>query len=299
MTATTATSPGRRQHTAPRRRIWTFRRMSRRAVGIGWGVLAWICGLVLFIPVGWMVITAFKPQAQAATFPPRISFHPTLSEFRTVLSNNGIGLGGFFAHSAEATIASTAIVLLLGVPAAYALSIRPVRSWRDALFFFLTTKMLPLAAAIMPLYVIAKDLHLLDHVAVLVLLYTSMNLPVAIWMLRSFMLEIPSELLEAARLDGASLGREIVEVMLPSVAPGIAATALICIIFAWNELFLATNLTATSASTLPVFIAAIPNEGLFYGTLAAEATIASLPVVLIGWIAQRQLVRGLSLGAIK
>lgn len=299
MTAPTFPAPARRSGATHRRPRWTLGRVSRQAVGIGWGLVAWMCGLAFFIPVGWMVITAFKPESQAATFPPTISFHPTLAEFRTVLSNNGIGIGGFFAHSAEATLVSTALVLVLGVPAAYALSIRPVRRWQDALFFFLTTKMLPLAAAIMPLYVLAKDLHLLDHVAVLVLLYTSMNLPVAIWMLRSFMLEIPSELLEAARLDGASLGREIVEVMLPSVAPGIAATALICVIFAWNELFLATNLTATSASTLPVFIAAIPNEGLFYGTLAAEATIASLPVVLVGWIAQRQLVRGLSLGAIK
>ena len=275
------------------------RRLLGHVAGAGWAIVAWACGLAFFLPVAWMVMTALKPESQTAVWPPKFAFSPTLSEFRAVFSNSGLGIGAYLEHSAEATVISTLLVLLLGIPAAYALSINPVAKWRDSLFFFIATKMLPVAAAIMPLYVLSKDLHLLDDIWVLILLYTAMNLPIAVWMLRSFLLEIPTELLEAARLDGAGLRREISEVMLPLIAPGIAATALICIIFGWNELFLATNLTAVNATTMPVHIAAIPTEGLFYGSLAAEATIASLPVVVIGWIAQRQLVRGLSMGALK
>lgn len=294
-TSTSATNGQQSRHL----QFKTRSRVLDRIIGTGWGVVAWVCGLIFFLPVAWMVMTALKPESQTAVWPPRFSFSPTLSEFRSVFSNNGAGIGAYLIHSAEATAISTVAVIVLAVPVAYALSIRPVEKWRDALFFFITTKMLPVAAAIMPLYVLSKDLHLLDTVWVLVLLYTSMNLPLAVWMLRSFLLEIPTELLEASRLDGASLRREMTEVVLPMVAPGIAATALICVIFAWNELFLAVNLTAVRATTMPVFISAIPSEGLYYGTLAAEATIASLPVIIVGWVAQRQLVRGLSMGAIK
>jgi sorbitol/mannitol transport system permease protein len=275
------------------------RQILARLLGAGWGVVAWICALAFFLPVLWMVLTAFKTESKAATWPPHFIFKPTFSEFTSIFSNNGFGITSYLEHSAQATIGSTFLVLLLAIPAAYALSIRTVDKWRDALFFFISTKMLPIVAAIMPLYILSKDLHLLDRVWVLVLLYASMNMPLAVWMLRSFFLEVPTELLEAARLDGAGLRQELVDVLLPVVAPGVAATGLICVIFAWNELFLATNLTATNAGTMPTFLAAVPTEGLFWAKLAAEATIASLPVIIIGWVAQRQLVRGLSMGAIK
>jgi sorbitol/mannitol transport system permease protein len=199
-----------------------------------------------------------------------------------------------------ATVGSTILVLLLGIPAAYALSVRPVTRWRDGLFFFISTKMLPIVAAIGPLYVIALHTHLLDSIWLLIILYTAMNLPLAIWMIRSFMLEVPGELLEAARLDGAGRIREISGVILPITMPGLVSTALICVIFAWNELFLAINLTTTNAATMPMFlISSVPQEGLFIAHLAAAATIASVPVIAVGWIAQRSLVRGLSMGAIK
>jgi sorbitol/mannitol transport system permease protein len=186
------------------------------------------------------------------------------------------------------------------LPAAYALSIRPVGKWRDGLFFFISTKMLPVVAAIGPLYVIALKAHLLDSIWLLIILYTAMNLPLAIWMIRSFMLEVPSEMLEAARLDGAGRIREITEVIMPVVSPGLVSTALICIIFAWNELFLALNLTVTNAATMPMFlISSVPQEGLYIAHLSAAATVASVPVIIVGWIAQRSLVRGLSMGAIK
>ena len=278
--------------TAPKR----SRRAREMSAMAGWTVLGWVVGIGFFIPVLWMVITAFKPESAAETWPPKFTFSPTLSEFRTVFS----GMGPYIEHSAIATIGSTIVVLALALPAAYALSIRPVGGWRDSLFFFISTKMLPVVAAIGPLYVIALKTHLLDSIWLLIILYAAMNLPLAIWMIRSFMLEVPTEMLEAARLDGAGRFREITEVIMPVVSPGLVSTALICIIFAWNELFLALNLTITNASTMPMFlISSVPQEGLYIAHLSAAATVASVPVIIVGWIAQRSLVRGLSMGAIK
>ena len=291
MTAFTDTpSPAAVQ--APRRGR-RAREMSRLA---GWTVLGWVVGIGFFIPVLWMVITAFKPESAAETWPPKFTFSPTLSQFRLVFS----GMDPFIEHSAIATVGSTIVVLVLALPAAYALSIRPVGKWRDGLFFFISTKMLPVVAAIGPLYVIALKTHLLDSIWLLIILYAAMNLPLAIWMIRSFMLEVPSEMLEAARLDGAGRIREITEVIMPVVSPGLVSTALICVIFAWNELFLALNLTVTNAATMPMFlISSVPQEGLYIAHLSAAATVASVPVIIVGWIAQRSLVRGLSMGAIK
>jgi polyol transport system permease protein len=278
-------TPGRGEQ---RLRQWSGR--------VGWALVAWVVAIAFFIPVLWMVITAFKPESAAETWPPKFIFTPTLSEFRLAVS----GMGPYLTHSVVATVGSTVLVLLLGVPAAYALSVHPVKHWRDGLFFFISTKMLPIVAAIGPLYVIALKAHLLDSIWLLIILYTAMNLPLAVWMIRSFMLEVPTELLEAARLDGAGRIREIREVILPIVSPGLVSTALICVIFAWNELFLAINLTVTNAATLPMFlISSVPQEGLFIAHLCAAATIASVPVIVVGWIAQRSLVRGLAMGAIK
>jgi len=281
--------PARTRMPGPQR----FREMSNT---VGWGVVAWVLGIAFFLPVLWMVITAFKPESAAETWPPRFTFSPTLAEFRLVFS----GWGPYVTHSAIATIGSTILVLLLGVPAAYALAVHPVKRWRDGLFFFISTKMLPIVAAIGPLYVIALKAHLLDSIWLLIILYTAMNLPLAIWMIRSFMLEVPGEMLEAARLDGAGRFREITEVIMPVVSPGLVSTALICVIFAWNELFLALNLTVTNAATMPMYlISSVPQEGLYIAHLSAAATVASVPVIIVGWIAQRSLVRGLSMGAIK
>ena len=271
-------------------------RFREMAGNVGWGLLAWVVGIAFFLPVLWMIITAFKPESAAETWPPRFIFSPTLAEFRLVFS----GIGPFLTHSVIATIGSTILVLLLGVPASYALSVHPVKHWRDGLFFFISTKMLPIVAVIGPLYVIALKAHLLDTLWLLIILYTAMNLPLAIWMIRSFMLEVPRELLEAARLDGAGHIREMTGVILPVISPGLVSTALICVIFAWNELFLALNLTTVNAATMPMYlISSVPQEGLYIAHLAAAATIASVPVILVGWIAQRSLVRGLSMGAIK
>ena len=271
-------------------------RLRRMSGQMGWTVLAWVVALAFFLPVLWMVLTAFKPESAAETWPPKFTFSPTLAQFRLVFA----GWGPYVTHSLIATTVSTLLVLLLGVPAAYALSVYPIKHWRDGLFFFISTKMLPIVAVIGPLYVIALHAHLLDSIWLLIILYTAMNLPLAIWMIRSFMLEVPGELLEAARLDGAGRIREITEVIMPVISPGLVSTALICVIFAWNELFLAINLAITNAATMPMFlISSVPQEGLYIAHLSAAATVASVPVILVGWLAQRSLVRGLSMGAIK
>ncbi|GAB6939578.1 carbohydrate ABC transporter permease [Isoptericola variabilis] len=270
-----------------------------RRGGAGGGLLTaltWILALGFFFPVAWMAMTAFKQENQASSDPPTWFFSPTLDQFRAVIGESG----SYVANSAIATGVSTVLVLLLGIPAAYALSIRPVEKVSDVLFFFISTKMLPVVAVIVPIYVIAGQLKVLDNIWTLVVLYTAMNLPIAVWMMRSFFQEIPAEVLEAAAVDGAGLMKTLRSVLIPMVAPGIAATALICVIFAWNEFFFALNLTASRAATVPIFIVStMTSEGLFLARLCAAALLASLPVILAGWIAQKQLVRGLSMGAIK
>jgi sorbitol/mannitol transport system permease protein len=277
--------PRRRHH----RSVWQY----------FWSLTAWVVAIFLFFPVFWMVLTSFKTEGEAYTYPPQFIFHPTLAQYRSVFG----GAQNFvkpLEHSIFVTLVSTAFVLLLSIPAAYALAIRPVKRWRDVLFFFLSTKMLPYVAAIVPIFIVAKDLGLLDNLWTLVILYTSMNLPIAVWMIRSFLIEVPKGLLEAARIDGATRWVEVSRVIVPITAPGIAATALICAIFAWNEFFFAQALTTVNAPTMSVFlVSSIQSEGLYWAHLAAASTIASLPVILAGWIAQKQLVRGLSMGALK
>jgi sorbitol/mannitol transport system permease protein len=293
--ATTASTTGARAASA--RDEAPEQRPPRRLGGVALGTVAWFAAIIFFFPVFWMFLTAFKQEAAAYTDPPRLVFEPTLDQFTSVLDR---GVGPYVANSAIATIVSVVLVLLLATPAAYALSIRPVKKTRDVLFFFISTRMLPVVAAIVPLYIFAKNLRALDNIATLIVLYTAMNLPIAVWMMRSFFLEVPKELIEAATVDGAKLRTVLAEVMLPIVAPGMAATALICFIFAWNEFFFAVNLTASQAATVPVFLVGfITSEGLYWAQLSAAATLATLPVLVAGWIAQNQLVRGLSMGAIK
>jgi sorbitol/mannitol transport system permease protein len=259
--------------------------------------LAWIAAIGFFFPVFWMFLTGFKQEADAFTSPPKLIFAPTLDQYRAVFERD---FAPFLINSATATILSTLLVLALAIPCAYGLAIKPVEKWRDVLFFFISTRFLPIVGAIVPIYVLARDAHLLDTVTALIILYTAMNMPIAVWMLRSFFLEVPKAIMEAARIDGATLRQELVRIVLPLIAPGIAATALICVIFAWNEFFFAVNLTSSRAATVPVFLVGfITSEGLFWARLSAAATMACLPVLLAGWIAQKQLVRGLTMGAVK
>ncbi|SFB33409.1 carbohydrate ABC transporter membrane protein 2, CUT1 family [Amycolatopsis marina] len=259
--------------------------------------ITWVIAILFVFPVIWMALTAFKQESDAATDPPKLFFTPSLEQIGGIIDR---GFLPYLGNSAFVTVLSTLAVLALGVPAAYALSLAPVKNTSNALGFFLSTKMLPVVAAIIPLYVISQNLALLDNVWALVVLYTAMNLPLAIWMMRSFFLEVPKEMIEAGRIDGANLPTLLRKVILPVVAPGIAATALICVIFSWTEFFYAVNLTAARAGTVPVFLVGfITSEGLYWAQLSAAALMASLPVMIIGWFAQNHLVRGLSMGAVK
>ena len=264
-------------------------------------VIAWIVGILFVLPIVWMLLTSFHSEPDAATNPPSLVAPLTLQGYREFFgASSGASPWPPLANSLTASVLSTALVLLLSFPAAYALSIRPVAKWTDVLFFFLSTKMLPVVAGLLPIYLVAKQVHMLDNIWLLIIFYTSMNLPIAVWMMRSFLAEVPTEMLEAAAMDGANLVRILRSVVAPVVMPGIAATSLICFIFSWNELLFARVLTATRAQTAPVFLTGfVTSQGLFLAKVCAAAIVVSLPVLIAGFAAQDKLVQGLSLGAVK
>jgi sorbitol/mannitol transport system permease protein len=284
-----------------RRRALSPTSARERRNGALLGLLAWLCGIVFFLPFAWMVLTSLHSEQDAATNPPSLAAPLTLHGYREFF---GAGTGASpwppLVNSLTASVAATVLVLLLAIPAAYALSIKPVRKWSDAMFFFLSTKMLPAVAGLLPVYLIAKDAHLLDDIWLLVVLYTSMNLPIAVWMMRSFLADVPAAIMEAASIDGAGLPTILVRIVAPIVMPGIAATALISFIFSWNELLFARVLTGVVAGTAPVFLTGfVTSQGLFLAKVCAAAVCISLPVLAAGFAAQDKLVQGLSLGAVK
>jgi sorbitol/mannitol transport system permease protein len=273
----------------------------RRWVNLALGILAWSTALIFFFPVLWMVLNSFKTEEEANASP-NLNFEPTLDRYREVTESAGglLSFGEAFMNSAVVVLVSTLIVLALAIPAAYALAVKPVVKWRDVLFFFISTKFLPVVASILPIWILARDLELLNTRLVLIVLYTAINLPLAVWMLRSFFAEIPRELIEAAEIDGARLRGQLTSVILPLAAPGIAATALLCVIFAWNEFFYAVQLNPVDGSTVPVWVTTnISTRGEFLAQLSAASVLACIPVVLAGWIAQKRMIRGLAMGAIK
>jgi sorbitol/mannitol transport system permease protein len=264
-----------------------------------WGIVAWVAGIFFVSPALWMVFLSFHSESDAASNPPKFTAPLTIAGYRDFFSG-GQSPWPSLANSAIASVCSTVLVLLLAIPAAYALSIRPVKKWTDVMFFFLSTKMMPAVAGLLPIYLIARNTHILDNVWLLVIIYASMNLPIAVWMMRSFLAEVPVEMLEAAAIDGARLPTIMTRIIAPVAMPGIAATSLICFIFSWNELLFSKVLTAVVAQTSPVFLTGfITSQGLFLAKVCAAATIISLPVLVAGFAAQDKLVQGLSLGAVK
>jgi sorbitol/mannitol transport system permease protein len=264
------------------------------------GTAAWVIGMLWIFPVAWTLLTSFKTEQDASAQ----TLHGGLSldRYREVAhSTEGVlSLSTAFRNSLVVVLVSTIIVMLLALPAAYALAIRPVRKWRDVLFFFISTKFLPIVASIFPIYVYAQKWNLIGTHTILIILYIAINLPLAIWMTRSFFVEVPRELIEAAEIDGTTLINQLRSVILPIAAPGIAATALLCVIFAWNEYFYAIQLNFASASTMPQWVIGnVSTRGNFLAKLSAASMIACLPVVLAGWAAQKRMIRGLSMGAIK
>ena len=275
-------------------------------------IIAWVIGLLYFFPVLYIFVTGFKKESAALNLPPTIipwvnddlplTFVPTLDNYEAILDRN---FWPFFQNSLVVVTASTLLVLVLALPIAFGLVWRNYERGRDILFFFLSTKFLPAVGVIIAVYYIAKTIvinghNMIDQPATLIIMYTAMNLPIAVWMLRSFFDEIPHDVLDASRVDGATTRQELFSISLPMIIPGLTATLFIIAIFAWNEFFLAVSLMATRGATVPMYmIGFVTSEGLFWAKLAAAGTLAMLPVIIIGWVLQRQLVRGLSLGAVK
>lgn len=259
---------------------------------------AWSIALLLSFPVLWLVLTSLKTETAAIARAPHLLFHPTLASYRAVQErSNYLHFG---ANSLVLAFASTLLALVLAIPSAYAMAFFPSPRTRGTLLWMLSTKMMPPVAALVPIYLIARDLNLLDTRTGLIVIDALSNLPILVWMLYTFFKEVPHEILEAGRMDGASPLREVWNLLLPLSLPGIVSTSLLSVILTWNEAFWSLTLTAAKAAPLTAFIASYSSpQGLFYAKLSAASTMAIAPIVILGWLSQKQLVRGLTFGAVK
>ncbi len=290
-------------------------------------VLTWAIALIMFFPIVWTLLTSLKTEREAFNFPPAlipiparqveepvatedneetveeeetysIFFEATFANYERAIVDADFGTP--LINTLIITIGSTLLALILGIPAAYGLAYKPDKRSNFTLLWLISTRMLPPAGVIVPLFLLARDLSLLDTTTGMIIIYTGMNVPLVIWMMRSFLLDVPYEILEAGRIDGVSLQQEFRYLVLPLVAPGLFATALLCMIFAWNEFFFAFNITKSQAEPLTVYISSFKTgRGQFIASMSAASTLAVLPVVIAGWVAQRQLVTGLTMGAVK
>lgn len=261
--------------------------------------VAWTLGLAIFFPILWTVLTSFKTEAEAIASPPSFfAFNWTLENYIEVNERSEYFL--HFWNSVVISIGSTIIGLIIAIPAAWSMAFVPGKRTKDILVWMLSTKMLPPVGVLIPIYLIYKDVGLLDTKLGLIIVLTLINLPIIVWMLYTYFKEIPKEILEAARMDGASLRHEIIYILTPMALPGIASTFLLNVILAWNEAFWTLNLTAANAAPLTAFIASYSSpEGLFYAKLSAASTMAIAPIIILGWFSQKQLVTGLTFGAVK
>jgi len=259
----------------------------------------WIVGFLIFFPILWMVITSFKTELEAFSTPPKfLFFHWTLENFGIVQQRSDYLR--YAANSIILSLGSTLVGLLFAIPAAWAMAFAPGKRTKDLLLWMLSTKMMPPVGALIPIYLLFKNTGLLDTHGGLIAVEFLINLPIIVWMLFTYFKEIPGEILEAARMDGATLWREIVYVLTPMAVPGIASTVLLNVILAWNEAFWTLNLTTSAAAPLTAFIASYSApEGFFWAKLSAASTLAIAPILILGWFSQKQLVRGLTFGAVK
>ncbi|WP_019702560.1 carbohydrate ABC transporter permease [Paracidovorax oryzae] len=261
-------------------------------------VAAWGAALLLFFPLAWLFLTAFKTELQAIHVPPLFVFEPTLENFSEVQRRSDYLL--YARNSLITSVGSTVLGLLIAAPAAYSMAFFRTRRTRDILMWMLSTKMMPAVGALVPIYVLAQTAGMLDSLTALTIVFTLSNLPIMVWMLYSAYKDIPHEILEAARMDGAGLWAEFRHVVLPLSVGGMASTGLLCLVLSWNEAFWALNLTSAKAGTLATLIASYSSpEGLFWAKLSAASLLAIAPIVVFGWFSQKQLVQGLTFGAVK
>ncbi|MGJ4948801.1 carbohydrate ABC transporter permease [Bradyrhizobium sp. HKCCYLS20291] len=260
---------------------------------------AWLAGFVIFFPILWMVLASFKTELEAFATPPSfLFFHWTTENYATVQERSD-----YLHHALNSLIVaggSTLIAMLIAIPAAWSMAFSPTKRTKDILLWMLSTKMMPPVGVLVPIYLIYKNMGLLDTRTGLVFILCLGNLPIVIWMLFTYFKEIPKDILEAARMDGATIGRELIYVLTPMAIPGLASTLLLNLILAWNEAFWTLNLSTLEAAPLTTFIASYSSpEGLFWARLSAASTLAIAPILIIGWFSQKQLVRGLTFGAVK
>ena len=259
---------------------------------------SWIVAILFFFPIFWMVLTSFKTELQAIAVPPMLVFEPTLENFSLIQERTDYTK--FAWNSIVTSVGGTLLSMLIAIPAAYAMAFNSGRWTKDILMWMLSTKMLPAVGVLMPIYLISQKLGLLDTKLVLVVIYAMINLPIIMLILFNYFREIPKEILEASRMDGASVYAEITEVVMPLAWGGIASTALLSIVLCWNEAFWSINLTASDSGTLTALVASFSSpEGLFWAKLSAVSTLACAPIVVFGWLCQKQLVQGLTFGAVK
>ena len=274
------------------------RRVSARRVLVSTAA-AWLFGFLIFLPILWMFLTSFKTELEAFSIPPTfLFFNWTTENYATVQ-----GRSDYLLHALNSVIVaggSTIIAMIIAVPAAWSMAFAPTNRTKDILLWMLSTKMMPPVGVLVPIYLIYQNFGLLDTRTGLVAILCLGNLPIVTWMLFTYFKEIPKDILEAARMDGATIGRELVYVLTPMAIPGIASTLLLNLILAWNEAFWTLNLSTSKAAPLTVFIASYSSpEGLFWAKLSAASTLAIAPILVLGWFSQRQLVRGLTFGAVK
>lgn len=261
-------------------------------------LIAWLLTLLLFFPLGWLILTAFKTELQAISVPPLLWFTPTLDNFREVEERSDYLL--YAKNSLITSVVSTVVGLLIAAPAAYSMAFFKGRHTKNILMWMLSTKMMPAVGALVPIYVLAQQAGLLDTRTGLIIIFMLSNLPIMVWMLYSHFKDIPHEILEAARMDGANLWQEFNRVTLPLALGGLASTGLLCLVLSWNEAFWSLNLSSAKAGTLATLIASYSSpEGLFWAKLSAASLMAIAPIVVFGWFSQKQLVQGLTFGAVK
>ena len=261
--------------------------------------IAWTLGILIFFPILRTFLTSFKSEADAIASPPQfLFFHWTTENYATVQERSDYTL-----HAMNSIITaggSTLIAMLIAIPAAWAMAFAPTKRTKDILLWMLSTKMMPAVGVLVPIYLIYRDFGLLDTRIGLVIVLCLGNLPIVIWMLFTYFKEIPKDILEAARMDGATITKELLFVLTPMALPGIASTLLLNVILAWNEAFWTLNLSSSAAAPLTTFIASYSSpEGLFWAKLSAASTLAIAPILILGWFSQKQLVRGLTFGAVK
>ena len=262
-------------------------------------ILAWVVAFLIFFPILWTFLTSFKSELDAIAMPPKfLFFNWTLENYFEVQARSNYLR--FASNSIILSVGANLIGLLIAVPAAWSMAFAPGKRTKDLLMWMLSTKMMPAVGVLVPIYLLARDLHLLDNLIGIGLVLLLLNLPLLIWMLYTYFKEIPVDILEAARMDGASLFNEIIYVLTPMAVPGIASTMLLAVILSWNEAFWTLNLTTSNAAPLTQFIASFSApEGFFWAKLSAASTLAIAPILILGWFSQKQLVRGLTFGAVK